>query len=89
MFSSLEDARSDSSRALTHSLSALCWVFLTDVCGTTIKTHDRLAFLAGAQHTPEIKMWSSREVGEVPVIPAILDVISSVSMTNTESIISP
>lgn len=32
---------------------------------------------------------NAEEVGNFPVIPAILDVISSLLMTNTESIISP
>ena len=37
----------------------------------------------------DVEQRAAGKVGEVPVVAATLDVISSASMTNTESIISP
>lgn len=45
--------------------------------------------LADVQQTAEIKLWSRREVSEVQVIEATLDVISPLFAVNTESIFSP
>lgn len=80
MFSSLEDARSDSTGL---SLSAL---FKRMYAGQQPSPYEPCLSLWPALRS---RWGAAGKVGEVPVVLAILDVISSVSLANTESIISP
>lgn len=84
MFSSLEDARSDSTElSLTQ-----CQHFFKPMHTGQQPNPDKLAPWPALSRGRRSKCGAVGKTGEVPVIPAILDVISSVSMTNTESIIS-
>lgn len=82
MFGSLEDARRDSTEL---SLSAL---FKRMYMGQQPNPY-KLAVWPALGSRRRSKCGAAGKVGQVPVVLAILDVISSVSLANTESIISP